>query len=31
MREQEKAGKDYGRFPWRVGILSPVNGPATTK
>jgi hypothetical protein len=31
MREQEKAGKDYGQFPWRLGILSPVSGPATKK
>lgn len=23
MREQEKAGKDYGQFPWRIGILTP--------
>jgi hypothetical protein len=23
MREEEKAGKDYGRFPWRIGILTP--------
>jgi hypothetical protein len=30
MREQEK-GKDYGQFPWRIGILSPVSGPAAKK
>ena len=30
MREQEKAGKN-GQFPWRIGILSPVSGPAAKK
>ena len=23
MLESEKAGKDYGQFPWRIGMLSP--------
>ncbi|MGQ9661264.1 MAG: non-reducing end alpha-L-arabinofuranosidase family hydrolase [Kiritimatiellia bacterium] len=23
--EKEKTGKNYGQFPWRIGILSPVN------
>jgi hypothetical protein len=31
MREQEKAGKNYGQFPWRIGVLSPVSSPATKK
>jgi hypothetical protein len=24
MLEQDKAGKSYGQFPWRIGILTPV-------
>jgi hypothetical protein len=24
MLEKEKAGKSYGQFPWRIGILTPV-------
>jgi len=27
MLDREKAGKGYGQFPWRIGILSPVVGP----
>ncbi|HEX2473696.1 MAG TPA: non-reducing end alpha-L-arabinofuranosidase family hydrolase [Lacipirellulaceae bacterium] len=23
MRDQDKAGKSYGEFPWRIGILTP--------
>lgn len=24
LREQDKAGKGYGQFPWRIGILTPI-------
>ena len=24
MREQDKVGRNYGQFPWRIGILTPV-------
>jgi len=27
MLDNEKAGKGYGKFPWRIGILSPVETP----
>jgi endo-1,4-beta-xylanase len=23
MLEREKSGKDYGHFPWRIGMLTP--------
>jgi len=26
MLDKEKAGKGYGQFPWRIGILTPVSG-----
>jgi len=25
MMEKDKAGKGYGQFPWRIGILTPVD------
>jgi len=27
MLERDKAGKGYGRFPWRIGMLTPVSDP----
>jgi hypothetical protein len=24
MLDKEKAGKSYGQFPWRIGVLTPV-------
>ncbi len=29
MRESEKRGKSYGRFPWRIGLLTPVQALST--
>ena len=28
--EKEKAGKGYGQFPWRIGLLTAVEPPAAT-
>lgn len=27
MLEKEKAGKAYGKFPWRIGLLTPAGAP----
>lgn len=29
MLDQEKAGKGYGQFPWRLGLLTPAKTPAS--
>ena len=29
--QKEKAGKSYGRIPWRIGILTPVAQPAPSR
>ncbi len=31
MLEKEKAGKGYGAFPWRIGILTPVAAPTPSR
>ena len=29
MLEKDKAGKGYGQFPWRIGLLTPAAPGAT--
>jgi hypothetical protein len=31
MLESDKAGKDYGQFPWRIGMLTPVDSVRLNK
>jgi hypothetical protein len=28
MLDKDKTGKNYGQFPWRIGVLTPI--PATS-